>query len=495
MVMGGTLASRFSGLLREILVVALFPVRASDAFRIAWVVPNLFRELLAEGALTNAFVPIYQRLRGPDRRDFASAMAAMLALVNAVLLALALLVAPWVVDLLLASASNVDRALAVTLLRLTFPVLAAISFSALAMGVLQAEERFLAPAWAPVALNIAAIVAMLMFPGEAAALALGVVVGGVLQALVQWPTMRRAGLAPYFLRWWHPAMPAALALMAPFAFTAGARQLLNVVAQRIVSDELLFPAGAVTAYALAAMLFSLVLGLFAISPATAYYARLGNLAAEGSEAFTATLEAGVRFIVLLTVPVGVLTYLFADPAMRAIFELLRPAAGQAVAIELAVQATAPLGAALPAAGLVNFLLRPFYVRQRVRGPVALSVLFSALTAGLYLLLAPRYGMAGLSWAMVVSMGVQTLVLLLWLRRSEGLRVAVLTGQFVRVMAAALVAGVSAKALLTSVSILESLPSWWASVFALAFGGMVSLMLFVPLAYLFAVPEVRSWLKR
>jgi putative peptidoglycan lipid II flippase len=165
--MGGTLASRASGLLREVLLIALFPVRASDAFRLAWTVPNLFRELLAEGALTNAFIPIYQRLRGDDRRAFAGAMLSVLALANAVLLALALLGAPWIVDLLLARDANVDRELAVQLVRLTFPVLFAISLSALAMGVLNAEERFFAPAWAPVLLNLVAIAAMLAFPGEA----------------------------------------------------------------------------------------------------------------------------------------------------------------------------------------------------------------------------------------------------------------------------------------------------------------------------------------
>jgi len=489
-VMGGTLASRVTGLLREVLVVALFPVRASDAFRIAWVVPNLFRELLAEGALTNAFVPIYQRLRGPDRRAFAGAMTAVLALVNAALLAAAIVTAPWIVDLLLAADANVDRQLAVTLLRLTFPVLAAISLSALAMGVLQAEERFLAPAWAPVALNLAAIAAMLAFPGRASALALGVVAGGVLQAAVQWPAMLRAGLAPSLGRWWHAAMPAALTLMVPFAFTTGARQLLNVVAQRIVSNDALFPAGAVTAYALAAMLFSLVLGLFAISPAVAFYARLGNLAAEGAASFAATLEAGTRFILLLTLPVGAVTFAFAEPAVRTVFEILRPAAGQEVAIGLAVLALAPLGVALPGAGLVNYLLRPFYVRQRVRAPVALSVAFTLATALLYLRLAPAYGIAGLSWATAIAMGAQALLLLAWLRRAEGLDLGAVARQFVRVGLAAIAAAAAARWLAATAVAGWALTDWWASAAALLVGGPAALAGFVLLAWALGVPELR-----
>ena len=489
-VMGGTLGSRATGLLREVLLVALFPVRASDAFRLAWTVPNLFRELLAEGALTNAFMPIYQRLHGEDRRAFAGALLSVLALVNALLLALALLSAPWIVDLLLAREANVDRELAVLLVRLTFPVLFAISLSALAMGVLNAEERFFAPAWAPVLLNLVAIGAMLAYPGEAQWLALGVVLGGVAQAVAQWPVMWGAGVMPQVGRWWHAAMPLALTLMAPFAFTTGARQILNVVAQRIVSNDVLFPPGAVTAYALATMLFSLVLGLFAISPAMAYYARLGNLAAEGASTFGATLEAGTRFILLLTLPAGAATFAFAEPAVRTVFEVLQPAQGQDVTIALAVLALAPLGVALPGAGLVNFLLRPFFVRQRVRAPVALSAGFTLFTALLFVLLAPRFGIAGVSWATAAAMSLQALVLLLWLRRAEGLDLRAIVRQLLRVGAATFAAVALARwSAGMLVGSLELAP-WFAAVTLVAIGGVVTVAVFVPLAYLLRIPELR-----
>ena len=493
--MGGTLVSRASGLVREVLLIALFPVRASDAFRLAWTVPNLFRELLAEGALTNAFIPIYQRLTGEDRRAFAGAMLSVLALANAVLLALALLGAPWIVDLLLARASNVDRDLAVQLVRLTFPVLFAISLAALAMGVLNAEERFFAPAWAPVLLNLVAIAAMLAFPGEANALALGVVLGGAAQALVQWPAMARAGLLPMLGRLWHASLPMALALMAPFAFTTGARQVLNVVAQRIVSNDALFPAGAVTAYALATMLFSLVLGLFAISPAMAYYARLGNLAAEGSSTFGATLEAGARFILLLTLPAGAATFAFAESAVRSVFELLRPAAGQDVAIALAVLALAPLGVALPAAGLVNYLLRPFFVRQRVVAPVAVSVAFTLFTALLFVLLAPRFGIAGVSWATAIAMLGQSLVLLAWLRRAEGLDVMAVALHALRVGLASVASVALARRVVDALVTAWDPSPWVASVTTVAGGGVVTVALFVVLAALLGVPELRRLTRR
>jgi putative peptidoglycan lipid II flippase len=456
-VMGGTLASRVSGLLREILTVAFLSARASDAFRIAWVIPNLFRELLAEGALTNAFVPTYQRLSAQQRRAFAGAMAALLALVNAVLLALVLFFAPAIVDLFLAADSHVDRDLTIALLRVAFPVLSAISASALAMGILQAEERFFAPAWAPVALNVAAIAALVIWPGEAIALAWGVSAGGLLQALVQLPAMARARLLPRLGRFWHAAMPAALALMLPFAFTTGARQITNVVAQRIVSNEALFAPGAVTAYALASLLFGLLLGLFAISPAVAFYARLGNLASSGDAAgFAATLGDGARFILLLTLPAGAFAFAFAAPAVGVTFGLLRPAPGQEVAIALAAEALAPLGFALPAVGLANFLLRPFYVRGRVWAPVATSVAFTLLTAIAFTLLAPRFGIAGLSWATAAAAFAQATLLLVWLRGSERLPLRAVASEGAKVavvaVAAALVAHAAARAAVAALAL-------------------------------------------
>jgi putative peptidoglycan lipid II flippase len=176
--------------------------------------------------------------------------------------------------------------------------------------------------------------------------------------------------------------------------------------------------------------------------------------------------------------------------VRTVFELLRPAAGQEVAIGLAALALAPLGLALPAAGLVNFLLRPFYVRQRVRAPVALSVAFTLLTAVLYLRWAPAYGIAGLSWATAVAMGAQALVLLAWLRRAEGLDLGAVALQFVRVGSAAVVAVAAARWTAVTVVSAWGLAGWWASAVTLALGGAVVLAVFLVLARALGVPELR-----
>src|SRR5690606_2563671 len=171
----------------------------------------------------------------------------------------------------------------------------------LAMGVLNAEERFLAPAWAPVALNVVTVALMALFPGQAVMLALAHVLGGVAQLVVQVPALARLGLLPRLGVLRHPALGGVALLMVPFAFTAGGRQVLNVVASNVITG---IDAGAQGAYYLADLFLSLLLGLFSISPALAYYSRLSQHAATRDEAFAPTLVEGLRFITFLPVPAG-----------------------------------------------------------------------------------------------------------------------------------------------------------------------------------------------
>src|SRR5690606_3949832 len=189
--MGGTLASRITGLVRNSLLAQFFPPAVLDAFVTAFKVPNLFRELLAEGALTNSFVPVYKRLTPADARQLSGALLSLLLLVNGALLIAAYAAAPYIARLLIADAGNVDVELTTQLIRIVFPFLPAISLSALAMGILNAEERFLAPAWAPVALNIVTVTLMALFPGHAVMLALAHVLGGAAQLIVQLPVLWR----------------------------------------------------------------------------------------------------------------------------------------------------------------------------------------------------------------------------------------------------------------------------------------------------------------
>ncbi|MBS3934415.1 MAG: murein biosynthesis integral membrane protein MurJ [Truepera sp.] len=477
----GTLASRLSGLVRASLLLQLFPQAATDAFNVAWKIPNLFRELLAEGALTNSFIPIYKALPREEGRRLAGALFAALALLNALLLGLAIWAAPWLVGLLLQPDSVVDFALAVQLTRIIFPVLAAISLSALAMGILNAEERFFAPAWAPVALNLVVIAVMLLYPGQAPILALGVVLGGLAQLLVQLPALLRGRLLPVLSGLWHPSLGLVLLLMAPFALTTGARQVLNLLATNLLSG---LPGGSITAFENANLLFSLALGLFSISPALAYYSRLSG-EATAPERFLATLTSGVRLITFLTVPAGLLMFLLAAPAVNAIWNL-SPAAGQEQTILFTIWAVAPLGLAVFPWGVNNLLLRPFYIRQRVRTPIIISLSFVALNGLLFVLLAPRYGLTGMAWASVAVGWLQLLVLLYWLRRTEGFSPSAFAAHAGRVWAAAMPAAGAAWAL---VAWLPWPVGWLGWAMQVGVGGVVAGLVYAGLALALKIPEM------
>ncbi len=410
--MGGTLASRVSGLLRNSLLAQFFPTAVLDAFVTAFKVPNLFRELLAEGALTNSFVPVYQRLEVAERRRMTGALLALLVLVNGLLMLLALWLAPQVADLMIAPAGNVDVELTTRLIRIVFPFLPAISLSALAMGVLNAEERFFAPAWAPVALNVVTVVMMALLPGQAEVLALAHVLGGAAQLLVQLPALVTGGLLPRLGAMWHPALGSVLLLMVPFALTASGRQVLNVVASNVITG---IDAGAQGAFYLADLFLSLLLGLFSISPALAYYSRLSRLATAEPGSFAATLAEGLRFIALLTVPSGLALTLLASQATDVVYNW-RSLFGQPMDSDLrafTVAAAAPLGLAVFPLGAFNLLIRTFYIRQRVLAPVAVVLSFLAVQGALYWLLSGPLGIAGIAWATVIVAWAQ-LAVALWL---------------------------------------------------------------------------------
>ena len=448
--MGGTLGSRVTGLLRNAVLVQFFSTGVTDAFLVALRIPNLFRELLAEGALTNAFVPIYKSLNPAEAKGLSSALLSLLLLVNSLLVLLAVWAAPWIVDLLLGSGGNVDRELTVTLTRVVFPFLTAISLSALAMGILQAEERFFAPAWAPVALNVVTVALMLLFPGQAVPLAVAFVLGGVAQFVVQIPSLIRSGLLPKFGTWWHPELAAVLVLMGPFTFTTGARQFLNLAAVRVL-DAL--PDGSVTAFDNANLFMSLALGLFSISPALAYYSRLSADAVGAPENFPHTLLSGVKLISFLTVPAGLALLLLAAPAVQSVLNWMsavRPAGGMEPAVvRLSVLALAPLGLAVFPVGVSNLLIRTFYVRRRIRTPVVISFVFILLNALLYFVLARPLGIAGLSWATVVVGWGQFVTLLFVVSRAESFDLPAFLSHALRVW---LAAGVAAGA--------TGLVLWW-----------------------------------
>ncbi|WP_457632492.1 murein biosynthesis integral membrane protein MurJ, partial [Oceanithermus desulfurans] len=388
-VMAGTLASRVLGVVRQGVLNNFFDKSLTDAFLVAYRVPNLFREILAEGAVTNALIPVLAELPDGERERFKRRFAAFLLGVNLLVVGLGVLFAPQLAALLLAADTPLDPALVTYLIRLVMPFLLAISMSALFGAFLQSEERFFGPSFAPLAYNVAAIAVMLAWPGSATALALAYVLGGFLQAGVQIPALR--GFALEFA--WHPAIRQASLLMAPFVFTTSTRQFLIVVLYALITG---LPEGAVTGFSNADMTYLMALGLFSVSPATALYPRLSALAAAGDRAgFARLLGQGLERVAVLLGWSGALMVALA-PWIVAVLFAWKPGFDADV-FRFSVEAMRALGLALVPWGLYNLYVRGLYAQKLIRVAVMISAGLLLLNTLGYYLLVP-YGMFVLNLA-------------------------------------------------------------------------------------------------
>ncbi len=381
-VMSGTLASRVLGLLRQALFNRLFNSEITDAFNLAYRIPNLFRELLAEGALTNSIIPVYKSLPLEERPKFAASLTGALAGLNLLVVGFGILLAPFVVGLRMADHSSINFALALQLTRIVWPFLAGISFSALAMALLNASEHFGSSSFSPLAFSVVSIIGFLLFPNNAVMLAVMTVIGGFAQFFVQIPSLQKFGLMPKLEFSWHPALGKALGLMVPFTFTTGTRELLSVVLTGILTS---FPIGAMTGFTNADTVFLLALGLFAVSPALAFYPRLAEYSSANDwGSFRDTLLSASRLVVFLTAPVTAVIFVLAPSVTSAMFELTGRISNDKFVFTVA--ALPPLALAMIPWGLNQFLVRAFYVRQKTREAIVINVAGFLLNTAMYYVL-------------------------------------------------------------------------------------------------------------
>ncbi|RDI95696.1 murein biosynthesis integral membrane protein MurJ [Meiothermus sp. QL-1] len=488
LVMGGTLASRLLGQVRQTLLANL-PLSDSlkDAFWVAYRIPNLLRELLAEGAIQNALIPVLAQLSPEEARRFARRFGAFLLGVNLVVLGLGLLFAReiagallWLAEAALQQESplrapEVFEQL-VLLVRLVLPFLLAISMAALFSSVLQSSERFGLSSFSPMAFNLGAIGLMLLFPNSVVALGLSVTIGGLLQALVQLPGLRGYGLE---FRW-HPAFRTALARIGPFAFTTSVRQFLNLVLLSILAA---YPTAAVTGFQNGELLFTTALGLLAVSPAMAAFPRLSALG--GSPEARALLD---RLLTRLAVPLGFTSAMMValGPWAVGLIYAITPnfsEANRAFTTET-VQA---LGLALLPWGLNQLLLRGFYAAGQVGQAVRITVGVALLnTLGYWLLRGEGLFVLNLATAAAGWAGLWAYA---WrLERLGLLRARALGATVLKASLAALPAGLAAQGV---ASWLGAPGQFLHNLLPLLGGGLVGLAVFVGLAWRMGLPLWRK----
>jgi putative peptidoglycan lipid II flippase len=480
LVMLGTLASRLAGVVRQIVFNNLYPSDLlKDAFNVAYRVPNLFRELLAEGGVQNALIPVLKSLPPAEGRVFGRRFAALLLGLNLAVIGLGWWAAPWLAHLLIDPGSTTLRQpenfdLVVLLMRLALPFLLGISLSALFTALLQSEERFGASAFSPLAFNAGSILLMLLFPGDPAALGLSVTLGGLLQAAVQLPFLR--GFA---LEWRsHPAFALALRRMVPFLFTTSSRQLLNLV---LVSLLTAYPAATVTGFYNAELIFLTAIGVLAVSPAMAVFPRLSQLHAQGEKAALEGLfrQVASRMLVLLGLASALLGAL--APWLVSLFDWspnFSDANRQATTVFLASFALALLPH-----GLNALLVRGFYATGQVAAAVRITVVTVLLNALAYYLLRGQE----VVWLNVATAGAGLLASLGYWRQLVRLgliRPGWLPSLLGRVLLAALPSGAAAFA--TAYSFGTGQPFWLALI-PLMMGGIAGLLMFGLMARVLRLP--------
>lgn len=376
-----TLVSRVLGLVRDIVIGTVFGSgAATDAFFVAFKIPNFMRRLFAEGAFSQAFVPVlteYKETRPEQQvRRLVAETAGALGMVLLLVTALGIVFSPWVVRLFAPGfMDDPDRFdLAVTMLRWTFSYLLFISLTACAGGVLNTYGRFGPPAFAPVLLNLVMIAAALWGAQYAAqpivALAVGVFVAGIAQLLMLLPYLARLRMLSWpRVNWSDPGVRRILRLMGPAVFGSSVAQI-NLLVDTVLASFLI--TGSVSWLYFSDRLVEFPLGVFGVALGTVILPRLASEHATANPAqFARTLDWALRWVLLISVPATVGLVMLALPMLATLF--LHGAFKQQDVLA-ASMSLSTYGLGLAGFMLVRVLAPGYFARQDTRTPVRFAVI-------------------------------------------------------------------------------------------------------------------------
>ena len=332
-VAGAVMMSRILGLCRELIFAGLFGAgRGMDAFITAFRAPNLLRDLFAEGALSTAFVTVFSQKIATEGEESAWSLAAKMASLTVIFMSLVSLLgvifAPQLIYVLAPGFSPDKIILTVLLTRVMYPFILLVSLAALAMGMLNAKNIFTAPALASSFFNLGSILGGVAFGwwldphfGERAltGLALGTLLGGLLQLLVQVPSLYKAGFHWILdCRWRDPGVKQVLSLMLPAVIAASAVQI-NVMINSIFASYL--GDGPVSWLSFSFRLMQLPLGVFGVAIATVTLPVVSRMAILGDMVqFCATLGRAMRLALFLTLPAAIGLIMLAEPIIALIYQ-------------------------------------------------------------------------------------------------------------------------------------------------------------------------------
>ncbi len=504
------LCSRVLGLVREIIVAALFGAsRNMDAFLTAFRAPNMLRDLFAEGALSTAFVTTFSRRIATDGDESAWKLASKVATLTLVFMSavtlLGIIFAPTLITILAPGFPAEKAALTILLTRIMFPFILLVSLAALAMGMLNAKHVFGMPAMASSFFNLGSIIGGVALCywldpqpdwrhphfGERGLIGLSIatLIGGLLQLAVQFPSLRRVGFKfrPDF-NWRDAGVRTILILMGPATIAASAVQV-NVFVNSIFASKL--GDGPISWLNIAFRLMQLPLGIFGVAIGTVTLPLVSRSAALGDiPAFRSALSHALRLVMLLTIPAAIGLMILARPIISVIYEHGR---FDAHATEQTAAALQFYAIGLVAYSAVKVLAPAFYALDKRYLPMLVSILSILLNLGLnlFFMFKMKFGHRGLALSTSLVAITNFVLLYIMMRRHAG---RLETGAMFKVLGKLLLAG----ALLAGVCVLAQrfffeggeLPEW-KKIVDLTITIAVGAGVFFGAAYLLRVAELRD----
>lgn len=421
-----TLLSRILGFVRDSLIARMFGAgMAADAFFVAFRIPNMFRRLLGEGSLTSSFIPVFteyltHRSR-EEARELANAFFSAAMVVLTVTTIVGVIFAPQIVTVLAHGFSSVPEKfrLTVTLTRVMFPYLFFVGLVALCMGILNSLRHFAAPALSPVLLNVSIIFSVLIltpfFKEPVMALAVGVLIGGISQLLLQLPFLWKNGIniTPH----WAPGHPGVVrigGLMAPSIIGLAVTQI-NVLVDTIVASFL--KEGTVSYLYYADRLLEFPMGIFAIAIATAVLPPMSEKASRNDmEGVKDTFSYALRLTLFLTIPAMAGLLALGIPIISLLFQRGLFTFNTTVDTSMALYGFA---VGLPAFAGVRIIVPVFYALQDARTPVKVAFLAMLTNITCDLLFMYPLKQFGLSLATSIAACVNFAILAFILRKRIG----------------------------------------------------------------------------
>ncbi|MCS7232518.1 MAG: murein biosynthesis integral membrane protein MurJ [Synergistetes bacterium] len=403
--MFGTLISRFLGLLRESVMAFLFGATpAYDAFLIAFLIPNLLRQLLAEGALGSSFVPVFNEYLIKEGREGAwkllNIILNLLFLLFGILIPLGYLLLPYLVKLLAPGFSLDTYNLCVSLAKITMPFIFFVSLAALTMGVLNSFGNFFIPGVASAFFNISIIVLSLFLYRSLGiySVAIGSTLGGLLQWLFQLLWLRKLGWRhEALLDFTHEGIRRIALMMAPLTFGLAIHQVQNLVDKIVAS--LLSPGG-ISVINYAFRLYQLPLGVFAVSFSTVALPLLSqDVLKDGLKEFKDTLLSASKIALFIVIPASIFIFLYSPILVKIIF--FRGAFSE-WAFKNTYMTLRFYSVGLVFSALVHIFMRAFYALKDTKTPTIINAWIVVFNAILNIIFGKLFGPPGLALATSIA---------------------------------------------------------------------------------------------